>query len=229
MLFRAAPLPRADNPVLNPNLGAPPAPPVPLSPIHAVSRLPDPLLPDEGSPQPSTASPHQPASSVLQSREMAQRPPPVLVARSSVRDPKPASVASAPRSTSSPSAKRRHPSKSLPSPLLADRKHSSPARRHFSRPLCSERRSIASPRPQPPEYLKVGCGHAPTPYRAQIATPAESVEACLALRPQSTPAPEESGKDLPRRTPSRHRAAPCHPVHPVPPRKCVSDADSPVR
>src|SRR6266481_6408581 len=139
------------------------APPVPLSPIPAAPLLPDPLLPDEGSLQPSIAPPHQPASNALQSRGMARGQPLVLPERSSVPDPKPANAASTPRSMSSPTAKRRQPSKSLLSPLLADRKHSSRARSPSSRPPCSEQIGRASPGPQPPEYLKVGCVHARTP------------------------------------------------------------------
>src|SRR6266478_69147 len=203
--------------------------PVALSPIPAAPLLPDPLLPDEGSPQPSIAPPHQPASNALQSRGMAGGPPPVLPERSSVPGPKPASAASTPRSMSSPTAKRRKPSKSFPSPLLADRKHSSRARSPSSRPPCSERRSRASPGPQPPEYLKVGCVHARTPRRARIATPAESAEACLALPPLSAFAPEESARDFLPHTPSRHKAVPCGPVRSVPPRKYESDSDVPVR
>src|ERR1700675_4882909 len=161
--------------------------PVPLSPVPA-PLVPDPLPRDEGSPQPSIASPYQPASSVPQSRGMAPGQPPVPAARSSVLDPKPASAVSTPRSMSSPTAKDRQPSKSLPSPLLADRKHRSRARRCSSRPPCSERHSTASPRPQPPEYLKVGCVHARSPCRAQIAKPAEPAPACLVSPLPSAPA-----------------------------------------
>src|SRR4029077_1888932 len=57
--------------------------PVPLSPIPAAPLLPDPLLRDEGSPQPSIASPYQPASSVPQSPGMAPGQPPGLAGRSS--------------------------------------------------------------------------------------------------------------------------------------------------
>src|SRR6266404_414845 len=203
--------------------------PVALSPIPAAPLLPDPLLPDEGSPQPSIAPPRQPASNALQSRGMARGQPLALPERSSVRDPKPASAASTPRSMSSPTAKRRKPSKSLLSPLLADRKHSSPVRSPSSRPTYSERRSIALPRPQLPEYLKVGCVHARSPCRAQIATSAESAEACLAFPPLSAPAQEESARDFPPHTPSRHKAALCHPVRRVPPRKYESDSDGSVR
>src|SRR4030081_2797503 len=98
-----------------------PAPPGPLSPIPAALVLPDPRLPDGESPQSSIASPHQPASSVRRSRGMAPAPPPALPARSSVLDPKPASAASAPRSLSSPTAKRRQLQKSLPWRLLEER------------------------------------------------------------------------------------------------------------
>src|SRR4029077_11708023 len=160
-----------------------------------------------------------------QSLGMAPAPPPVLAARSFVLDPKPASAASAPRSMSSPTAKRRQPSNSLPSPLLVDRRRSSRARHYSSRPPYSERRSIASLGPLQPEYSKVGCVHARTPYRAQIAMSAEPAQACLAFPPPSTPAPEESARDFPPRTPSRHKAAPYHPVRRVPPRKYGSDSD----
>src|SRR6266550_8308345 len=100
---------------------------LPLSaPIAPSLSLATPLPNDQRSPQPSIASPHQPASNVPQSRGMAQRSPPVLPARSSVLDPKPANAASTPRSMSSPTATRRKPPKSFLSLLLADRRRSSP-------------------------------------------------------------------------------------------------------
>src|SRR5208282_5757439 len=157
---------------------------------------------------------------------MAPESPPALPAGPAVRDPTPASAGSAPRSTSSPTAKHLSPSKSLPLPLRVDRRGAWSWCRAFSRPACPGRRSTASLGLQWLEYLKVGCGHARTLCRARIAKRAESAEAALALPLTSVPAPAKSAKDLPPHTPARRRAVACHPARNGPWKRSESNLDA---
>src|SRR5580658_1466086 len=178
--------------------------------------------------QPSIASQHPLASNDEQFRGMAPGLPPVVPARPAGRDPIPASAESALRSASSPTAKRRSPSKSLLCQLLADRRLASWCR-VFSRPARTERRSKASPGPRWLEYLKVGCADARTPCRAPVAEPVEPAAATLAFPLASAPAPAISAKDFPPHIPSRYRAVRCRPVRNGPSQRSESNSDASVR